>query len=234
MKKIYKLLTTLSLSIPLMAVAQNKAEAPQIENSEVQENYAFKEVENAKSLLDSFDKYVEKKEVIVHPGLLTYEKDLLPQGKRNFQYSLNVQQKDKVIYSGNFEIENSTMFTFYNGMSQLSNEYSENSKKGDKSGPSVEGEKAKESNKLQTIEIALMLHSKKNSDNLLSQFFYEVGDKSLSKEMSVGKIGDKIAGNQDVKGPEELKDRGEFIIRHSKGSQTEFSWKEYTFKVKVN
>lgn len=229
MKKVLKSLVCLTISLPMMAISQDKPSDDSVYNDEP----AFKSVENSRSLLSEFQKFDKKQENKFHPSLLTYEKDLIPQGEETFLYHIELKDNNRILYNGEFDLKNSTLFSFYTAMNQSHKEQIENSKKGREDGGQLEAEKVVDSSKFQTVELSLMLHAKKDSNNLISQFFYEGMEKEATKELVVGKANDRLNGNQSIIGPDANKDRSEIIIRHRKGNPTTFTWRDYTFNVKA-
>lgn len=184
---------------------------------------------NPQSLLKQFNEFEEKQKIFYHPSLLTYEEDFVAQGEKKLEYFLEVSKDNKVIYDGKFDLQNSKPITVFTGMSQNEKDGTEVIKKAIE--VDGEGQKAFESKKLNSFELSLILHMKKNSDNLYSQFFIEQQDKDFSKEVVVAKSGAKVMGSQSSKGPENIKDKDEFIIQHQYDSKTTMTWKDYTFKI---
>lgn len=184
---------------------------------------------NAESLLESFNKYNLKQKKHYHPSLLTYEKDLIAQGEKNIEYSIEITENEKILYKGNFDLKNSVKFSILTAMNQEDKQSTEVIKKNIEI--TSEGQKAIEDKKIQSLEIALILHIKKDNRNMYSQFFVEQQNKQIKKEIVAAKAADKIITSDVVTGPDTIKNQDEFVLKHKNNSEAIIRWRDYTFKV---
>lgn len=184
------------------------------------------------SLIDEYNQYIKKNPLGVYPGSAIDEKDLEPARKKTIPLQISISKDEKQIVLSQLEIPNSVYTKVFYGSSFLTDKKDTEGRK-ISDGNGLQGEKSEADNQLDMLEIGIIVNVKNNSNQAISQVWFDRDNQNMKTSKSIIKAdkGGVVSGSIDAE-PRNIKDINEVSIRHKIGSNATTYWNGYKIELK--